>query len=78
MAVLAVPIAFMVQEGLCTGFPAGERSVLALIATVPLVLTLGASDFPVGPLIIADTMALVLRRLTPLPAWIRPAPAASH
>ena len=78
LAVLAVPIAFMAQEGLKAGFPAGERTALALIAATPLVLTLAGDDFPVGPLLIAGTMALVLRRLGALPVLLRSAPAASH
>ena len=51
---------------------------LALIAATPLVLTLAGDDFPVGPLLIAGTMALVLRRLGALPVLLRSGPAASH
>jgi hypothetical protein len=58
---LTIPAAFLAQEGLATGFLPGERlTLLACFLGLFLMQT-----FPVGPLILAALMALVLRRVFP-------------
>ena len=59
LTALAVPVAFLVREGLTSGFLRGERLVL-LGCFEALFL---AQVFPVGPLILAVLMTLVARRV---------------
>lgn len=67
----AIPMAWLLSQGLRTGFRPWEKSGLALAFILPLVARLAASGLllPLGPPVTAALFLLVLRRaLAPTPA----------
>lgn len=71
LALLAVPMAWVVAEARRTGFLPWEKAALGLAYVVPLPMLLGALyGLPLGPPAMLALFAVVLRR-----AWCLPAPA---
>ncbi len=64
LTLLAVPLLWLLGEGLRTGFLPFEKSLMALGFVLPLVsrATAGAIGLPLAPLTIAAILALTLRR----------------
>jgi alpha-1,2-mannosyltransferase len=71
LTLLAIPLVWLMAQGLRTGFLPYEKSLLAFAFALPLIsrTAAGAIGLPLAPLTIAAILALILRRaLTPAPA----------
>ena len=64
LTLLAIPLLWLLREGLRTGFLPYEKALLALAFVLPLVAraTAGAVGLPLAPLVIAAIFALAMRR----------------
>ena len=64
LTLLAIPLLWLLGEGLRTGFLPFEKALLALAFVLPLVsrATAGAVGLPLAPLVIAAIFALAMRR----------------
>ena len=68
LTLLAIPLVWLLGEGVRTGFLPFEKALMALAFVLPLVsrVVAGAVGLPLAPLVIAALLALILRRaLTP-------------
>ena len=64
LTLIAIPLLWLLREGLRTGFLPYEKALLALAFVLPLVsrATAGAVGLPLAPLVIAAIFALTMRR----------------
>jgi len=70
LTLIAIPLVWLLREGLRTGFQSFEKALLMLAFALPLVsrAIAGAVGLPLAPLTIAAILALTLRRaLNPAP-----------
>ena len=76
LTLIAIPLVWLLGEGLRTGFLPFEKALLALAFVLPLISRslAGAVGLPLAPLILAAIFALTMRRaLTRAPGGARPA-----
>ena len=76
LTLIAIPLVWLLREGLRTGFLPFEKALLALAFVLPLISRslAGAVGLPLAPLILAAIFALTMRRaLTRAPGSARPA-----
>lgn len=64
LAAVTVPAAFLLRAGLSTGFIRGERTVLLGLAAVLLYPLIVLDLVPLGPILLAALMGLIVRRAT--------------
>jgi hypothetical protein len=64
LALLAVPLVWLLGEGCRSGFLPFEKALMAFAFALPLLsrVVAGALGLPLAPLIIATLLALILRR----------------
>ena len=67
LTLLAIPLVWLLREGLRTGFLPFEKALMALAFVLPLVsrVVAGALGLPLAPLTIAAIFALTMRRALP-------------
>jgi alpha-1,2-mannosyltransferase len=68
LTLMAIPLVWLLGQGLCSGFQPFEKALMAFAFLLPLIsrVAAGAVGLPLAPLTVAAVFALTIRRaLTP-------------